>query len=152
MLSTLAQLTGTPADQWKATITEKTATSSNRALLQQQQQQDTTSVASGTADTAVSLSILTRNPQLVVYRLAQSPTSATAGCSTELCARLLAAGVPVLPGSVAISPDFSSVFQFGAPAASAVDAQLAAARRTGAIVGAVVGGAVFLIILLFTYK
>lgn len=102
---------------------------------------------------AVSLSILTRNPQLVVYRLAQAPLrSDGSGCTTELCMRLVAAGVPVQPSSVLISPDYSSVFQFGTPAASQVDARLAETQRTGAIVGAAVGGGVLLIVLLFTWR
>lgn len=99
-LKTLAQLTGTPAEQWKATIAAKTAT---RNLLQ-----------INPTNVAVSLSILTRNPQLVVYRLAQAPTLVDgSGCAMELCVGLVAAGVPVLPGSVQITPDYSSVFQFG---------------------------------------
>lgn len=101
-LANLAQLTGTPAEQWKATIVAKTATGT-RSLLQ-----------INPTNVAVSLSILTRNPQLVVYRLAQAPTLVDgSGCATELCVRLVAAGVPVLPGSVQITPDYPSVFQFG---------------------------------------
>jgi hypothetical protein len=99
-LDTLAQLTGTPAEQWKSTIAAKTAV---RNLLQV-----------NPTNVAVSLSILTRNPQLVVYRLAQAPSLVDgSGCITELCVRLVAAGVPVLTGSIQITPDYSSVFQFG---------------------------------------
>lgn len=89
----------------------------------------------------------------MVYRLAQAPLRTDAsGCTTELCVRLVAAGVPVLPVTVLITPDYSSVFQFGTPAASQVDVKLAETQRTGAIVGAVVGGVALLILLLFTYK
>jgi hypothetical protein len=66
--------------------------------------------------------------------------------------RLVAAGVPVQPSSVLITPDYSSVFQFGTPGASQVDARLAETQRTGAIVGAAVGGGVLLIVLLFTWR
>lgn len=146
-LDTLARLTGTPADQWKATLAAKTST---RALLQT----STTTPTTSSSYLAVSLSILTRNPQLVVYRLAQAPLSGASGsgCSTELCARLTAAGVPIVPGTEVITPDYSSVYQFGTPAVSQVDEQLANTQRTGAIVGACVGGGVALILLLFTYK
>lgn len=146
-LTTLARLTGTPADQWKATLAAKTST---RALLQTS---TTTPTPSGSF-LAVSLSILTRNPQLVVYRLAQAPlsTASGSGCSSELCARLIAAGVPVVPDTVVITPDYSSVYQFGTPAVRKADEKLANAQRTGAIVGACVGGGVVLILLLFTYK
>lgn len=99
-LETLAQLTGTPSEQWKTTIAART---SNRNLLQVNPN-----------NVAVSLSILTRNPQLVVYRLVlASSVVEGSSCDTELCVRLVAAGVPVLPGSMQITPDYSSVFQFG---------------------------------------
>jgi hypothetical protein len=147
-LDTFAQVTGTPADQWKATLAAKTST---RVLLQT----TATPTTSGSSSyLAVSLSILTRNPQLVVYRLAQAPLGGASGsgCSTELCARLIAAGVPIVPGTVVVTPDYSSVYQFGTPAVSQADEKLANAQRTGAIVGACVGGGVVLLLLLFTYK
>lgn len=154
VLSTLSHLTGTPSDQWKATFTAKT---NGRALLQASA---TTDNSSSSNVVAVSMSILTRNPQLVVFRLAQAPATASAttagspgnGCTTELCNRLLAAGVPVDPSSVVITPDMLA-YQFGStPTASPLDEKLAATQRISAIVGASVGGAVLLVILLFTHK
>jgi hypothetical protein len=66
--------------------------------------------------------------------------------------RLVAAGVPLDAATLVITPDYSSVFQFGAPAASLADTRLAETQRMGAIIGGAVAGGVVLIVLLFTYK
>lgn len=71
-----------------------------------------------------------------------------AGMGCLGCSMLVCHGTPTL----VITPDYSSVFQFGTPVASLADTRLAETQRMGAIIGGAVAGGVVLIVLLFTYK
>jgi len=159
-LDTVSRLSGTPSSQWQVTAQDRALPAGvvfsapdgqagvlgrHRRLQQQQQQQQ--------QYTQVGLSILTTNPALVVFRLAHvpldAPAAAASGCRQELCARLAAAGVPVQPLSVQVSPMFDNLLTCQTAPPSAADEQLAANRRLGGIIAGAVAGGVLLLVLLF---
>lgn len=166
VLNVLSQVSGTPVDglqmqvvpaqlqQQAPTFSSSSSSGGGRKLLQQQQPL-----------LYVSASILTSNPVLIVYRLSQQAAANTAGssptgqaftgCTTELCSRLIAAGVPVDPSSIQISPSYAALAGSGSssPAAAAAAASAAAAaqlvytRQLAIIITSSIGGFMVLLVL-----
>lgn len=156
-----ATLSGTNAGQWTTSNnTLPLASLTGSRKLQQQQQ-----------DMSVSLAIVTTNPQLVVFRLTQTPLPSSAAavqasspaagsssvqgnCKTEYCLRLAAAGIPVDAAfGVKVTPvfDFSTSSSNADTAAAAIaarDAELARSKTVGVAVGVSVAVAVVVLILL----
>lgn len=151
--ATTAALSGTDTAQWvvhNSTLQQHTAALAGNRRLQQQ----------GQTYVKVELSLLTTNPQLVVYRLTQAPMAASptgaasssvqANCVSEYCSRLAAAGIPVDSNSIHISPvyDFGSSGSDPAAAAAARDAAVARSRTLGLTIGVCVAASVVFLLLL----
>lgn len=108
----------------------------------------------------VSLCLLTYAPHLVVYRLIQPPATAAAissDNSTEYCAELLAAGVPLDAGTLAVASDMDTLVAYlnaheSSSAAAERQQQLQRNKLAGGIVGGGVGGALFLLLVLVAIK
>lgn len=103
----------------------------------------------------MTLEILTQNPKLVVYRLtSQSSAGSSNGCKSELCVRLLAAGVPLLPASLRVAPSFEGLTGGVGSGVSLDDeaARVAENRRLGVIIGCSVGAGLLLLILLIARR
>lgn len=141
VLVTVSSISGTSADQWKVSTAEQSA--AGRRLMQ-------------STNLKVDLSIVTVNPNLVVFRLAKPPSNSTSGCSSELCGQLSKSGVPLDPNSVVFAPNdiYNSLFstsgqnQAGNPEADVLQKR----RDLGKIVGLSVAGGVLLVLLAINYK
>lgn len=104
----------------------------------------------------VDLSILTFNPNLVVFRLAKPPGSSVSSCTNDLCAQLTEAAVPVDQNSVVFGPQaiYNSLFsttdqgQAGNPEADVLKKR----RDMGKIIGGSVAGGVVFVLLALNYK
>jgi hypothetical protein len=106
----------------------------------------------------VTLSLLTANPQLVVFRLGQPAmdlqSALQLSCRDEFCYRLVAAGVPFEPSNIILEPDYGALFgRVNNGQVTSGDDELARRRRIAGIAGgAAAGGFVFLLLLLIIYK
>lgn len=141
VLNTVASTSGTTADQWQSGTSEQST--SGRRLRQ-------------ATDLKVDLKILTVNPNLVVYRLAKAPANAVTGCSSDVCAVLADAGVPIDKNSFLLGPAtiYNNLFGIAdsGTTANSDAAALQQRRDLGKIVGSSVAGGVVLILLLLNYK
>lgn len=111
--TTTATISGTPVDRWSMTLQQQQQT--GRRLQQQQQQQSARRLLQQQGVKVV-LSLYTTSPQIVWFRLAKMPPSAGnstgfSSCTTEYCSRLVAAGIPVDPSSIVVSPSYDNLLQ-----------------------------------------
>lgn len=168
VLSVTADLTGTPGDRWNVATNQQLEALSraNRRLAgkyavraQARSALSCRQLLQDEQGLAASLALYTNNPPLVWYRLTQpvqpaaadsdGPASRAAGCTSEYCARLITAGVPVDPTSITVSPDYSSLLAgSGGSNAGPGNVTQDPARLAGITVGSVTGAVLLLVLIL----